>query len=77
MRRFFGSKDLDPDRYGGDFSKVTQEVIQHLAGVPGIALEVRLEITAVATDGFDEAIVRTVRENATQLKFEQHGFEES
>ncbi|WP_175559194.1 hypothetical protein [Sanguibacter gelidistatuariae] len=48
-----------------------------MAGVPGVTLEVRLEITAVVDEGFDEAAVRTVRENAMQLKFEQYGFEES
>jgi hypothetical protein len=50
-------------------------VIQHLAAVDGVDLEVRLEITAVARDGFDEAKVRTVGENAQTLKFEQSGFE--
>lgn len=35
-----------------------------------------LEIEATAPDGFDEARVRTVSENATTLKFEQSGFEE-
>jgi hypothetical protein len=38
-------------------------------------LEVRLEISAVAKDGFDEAKVRTVSENAQTLKFDQSGFE--
>jgi hypothetical protein len=50
-------------------------VIQHLAAVDGVELEVRLEISAVAKDGFDEAKVRTIAENAHTLKFEQSGFE--
>lgn len=58
-----------------DFGRITSEVIQHLAAVDGVELEVRLEITAVAKDGFDEAKVRTVNENAHTLKFEQSGFE--
>jgi hypothetical protein len=32
--------------------------------------------TAVAKDGFDEAKVRTVSENAQTLKFDQSGFED-
>jgi hypothetical protein len=48
---------------------------QHLAAVGGVDLEVRLEITAVAKDGFDGDKARTIRENAHKLKFEQSGFE--
>ena len=75
--RFYGTRLLDPERYAGDFSKLTNEVIQHLAAVEGVQLEVRVEITARAPQGFDEAKVRTVSENATVLKFEQSGFEQS
>jgi len=66
---------LNPDFYARDFGKVTSEVIQHLAAVDGVQLEVRLEITALAPNGFDESKVRTVRENAQTLKFEQSSFE--
>jgi hypothetical protein len=73
--RFFGTATLNPDFYARDFGRITSEVIQHLAAVDGVELEVRLEITAVAKDGFDEAKVRTVSENAQTLKFDQSGFE--
>ncbi|WP_108718589.1 Swt1 family HEPN domain-containing protein [Miniimonas sp. S16] len=75
-RGFFGSKALDPQRYAKDFSTVVAEVLQHLAAVDGVELSVRLEISATAPDGFSEQVVRTVRENANQLRFEQSGFEE-
>jgi len=73
--RYFGTVKLNPDFYARDFGKITSEVIQHLAAVDGVQLEVRLEITAVASNGFDEAKIRTIRENAQTLKFEQSGFE--
>jgi hypothetical protein len=73
--RFFGTATLNPEFYARDFGRITSEVIQHLAAVEGVELEVRLEITAVARDGFDDAKVRTVSENAHTLKFEQSGFE--
>jgi hypothetical protein len=73
--RFFGTTILNPDFYARDFGRITSEVIQHLAAVDGVELEVRLEITAVANKGFDEAKVRTVSENAQTLKFDQSGFE--
>jgi Protein of unknown function (DUF499) len=75
--RFFGTAKLDPNFYARDFGRITSEVIQHLAAVSGAELEVRLEITAVASDGFDDAKIRTVSENAHTLKFEQSGFEDS
>ena len=73
--RYFGTVKLNPDFYARDFGKITSEVIQHLAAVDGVQLEVRLEITALAPNGFDESKVRTVRENAQTLKFEQSSFE--
>lgn len=66
---------LNPDFYARDFGKITSEVIQHLAAVDGVQLEVRLEITAVADNGFDESKVRTIRENSQTLRFEQSAFE--
>lgn len=75
LTRYFGTVTLNPDFYARDFGKITSEVIQHLAAVDGVQLEVRLEITAVANSGFDEAKIRTIRENAQTLRFEQSGFE--
>jgi hypothetical protein len=76
-KRFFGTKELSPDRYAMDFKKITDEVLAHLASTPGVHLKVRIEIEATVATGFDEAQVRTVSENAQTLKFEQSGFEES
>jgi hypothetical protein len=74
--RFFGTKDLDPDRYALDFKKVADEVLAHLATAPGVQLTVRIEIEATTAQGFESAKVRTVSENAKTLKFDQSGFEE-
>lgn len=75
-KRFFGTKELNPDRYAMDFKKVTDEILTHLTAVPGVQLKVTLEIEATTDTGFDESKVRTVSENAKTLKFEQSGFEE-
>ena len=74
--RFFGSKRLQADRYASDFKKLADEVLTPLAATPGVTLNVTIEIEATATDGFDDAKVRTVSENASTLKFEQSGFED-
>ncbi|NYE70984.1 DUF499 domain-containing protein [Microlunatus parietis] len=73
-RRFFGSKTLDSERYTLDFKKISDEVLAHL-NAQGIRLTVRVEIEALAGDGFDEARRRTISENATVLRFDQAGFE--
>jgi predicted AAA+ superfamily ATPase len=74
--RFFGSKRLSGERYAMDFKHVADEVLAHLASVPGATVSITLEIEAIAPEGFDESQVRVVSENATTLKFEQSGFEE-
>lgn len=74
--RFYGIYHLDPERYGKDITKVSQEVIQHLAAQEGVDLEIAVEIRAVKKDGFPDATVRIVSENARTLKFEDADFED-
>lgn len=52
-------------------------MLAHLGATDGVKLTVRLEIEAEAPIGFDDAQVRTASENATTLKFEANGFENS
>jgi len=73
--RFFGSIAVDPERYGRDFAKVGQELLQHLAAVAGTELEVTIEIHAKNDGGFSPDTVRTISENAATLKFEPFGFD--
>jgi hypothetical protein len=75
--RFFGSKRLQADRYASDFKKLADEILGPLGSTPGVTLNVTIEVEATSPDGFDDAKVRTVSENAATLKFEQSGFEES
>jgi hypothetical protein len=74
--RYFGSKRLQSDRYASDFKKLAEEILGPLGTAPGVALNVTIEIEATTADGFDDAKVRTVSENAATLKFEQSGFED-
>ena len=73
--RFFGVKTLRSDRVALEWKHVTEEVLTHLRG-ENVNLTVRLEIEATDPEGFDEARIRTVSENAKTLKFDQAGFEE-
>ena len=68
-------RTLSADRPAADFANIQEEVLAHLKTADGVQLEVRIDITATATDGFTEQQIRTVRENAAQLKFDDSGFE--
>ncbi|WP_158249093.1 hypothetical protein, partial [Mycobacterium sp. ENV421] len=68
-------KSLNAERYGLEFKKVADEVIAHLASLPGVQLEIRVEIDAHVPGGLDESKIRTIRENAVTLKFQTTEFE--
>ena len=71
--RFFGSRTLGTGREAADFKLIFDEILPHLRTGN---LTVRVEIEADSLNGYPEAAVRTVSENAATLKFDQHGFED-
>ena len=75
-RRFYGSVSLDPTRAGGDAGKVAEEIIAHLAALPGAEVKVTLEIEAAVPGGVPDNVQRIVSENSKTLKFTSHGFEQ-
>jgi len=74
-KRFHGSVPLDPTRVGRDAGRIAQEVIAHLAGLPGADVRVILEIEATVPAGVPDNVERIVTENSRTLKFTSHGFE--
>jgi predicted AAA+ superfamily ATPase len=74
--RFFGVARISPNRYARDLTRLSQEIIQHLAAPEGVDLEIRVEITARKPGGYPDDKVRNVTENARTLKFETYGFED-
>jgi uncharacterized protein len=74
-KRFYASAMLDPDRVGRDAGRIADEVLTHLATLPGARLKVSIEIEAELPEGAPEDVQRTVSENAGVLKFDSHGFE--
>jgi hypothetical protein len=73
---FSGSVELNPLSVASDASKIAEAIVQHLAGLPGAQVTVRLEIQANVPFGVSEQVRRTVAENANTLKFRSHHFEE-
>ena len=72
---YHGVVHVNSERYGRDFTRISQEVLQHLASMEGIDLDIIVEIRASSSDGFPDDKVRVVLENARALKFEQSTFE--
>ena len=74
--RYFGVYTLDPERYGRDLSRLSQEILMQLAAVEDAQLEITVEVQARSAKGFPEEKVRTVLENARTLRFRQSSFED-
>jgi hypothetical protein len=74
--RFYGVAKINPERYGRDFNRLQQEIIQHLAAPEGVDLEISVEITARKQDGYPDDKVRIVAENARTLKLDSFSFED-
>ena len=73
--RFFMSVKLDNTRVIRDLQKYLDEVINHLSTVDNCDVELSLEVTAHAADGFPQGTVRTVSENCRTLRVDNFGFE--
>jgi len=69
--------ELDLNRPVKAFDAVLNAVIMELQRTPGAKAKITVEIEAEATNGFEDADVGPVRDNAKQLKFrsEATGFE--
>ncbi|HLZ38377.1 MAG TPA: hypothetical protein VKP64_11640 [Mycobacteriales bacterium] len=74
--RFHGAVALNSERMGRDLMRIQQEVLAHLQNTPGGRISITVELQG-HSNGYDEATVRTVNENARTLRFEQFGFEQS
>jgi hypothetical protein len=76
-RRFFGSVEIDMVRPVKAFEAILSAVATELQRTKGTKVRMTLEIEADAEEGFSEADIGVVRDNAKQLKFkaESTGFE--
>ena len=72
--RFYGRMELDAVRAMRDLGTIIDEVTNHLEGA-GQEVTITVEINA-RSDGYDTRTQRVVKENATQLGFESHEFED-
>lgn len=68
-RRFYGSVEIDMVRPVKAFDAVLNAVVMELQRTPGAKVKLTLEVEATAPEGFADADVGVVRDNARQLKF--------
>lgn len=77
MRRYHGAARLNTLKMATEAGKIAEEILTHLAGLPGAKVRVTLEIEAEIPEGVPDHVVRTVTENSRVLKLESYGFEEA
>ncbi len=77
-KRFFGSVEIDMVRPVKAFDAILNAVIMELQRAQGAKVKLTLEIEAETPEGFSDADVGVVRDNARQMKFktESTGFED-
>jgi hypothetical protein len=68
-RRFVGSVEIDMVRPVKSFEAILNAVVVELQRTKGAKVRVTLDIEADAEEGFSEADIGVVRDNARQLKF--------
>ncbi|QPK81226.1 DUF499 domain-containing protein [Schaalia sp. ZJ405] len=73
--RFFGTASIDGTRFARSAVSISQEIIDILIRF-GDSVTVKIDIDATKSDGFSQHEMRTIKENATTLKFEFSEFEE-
>ena len=68
-RRFYGSVEIDMVRPVKAFDAILNAIVMELQRTPGAKVKLTLEIEAEVAEGFNDADVGIVRDNAKQLKF--------
>ena len=75
-KQFYGNINLDPVKAKMDFATIVDEVVQQFTAKLGVDVSISIEIQAKSSDGFDEALQRTIKENCNVLRFGNAEFEE-
>jgi hypothetical protein len=77
-KRFYGSVEIDMVRPVKAFDAILNAVVMELQRTNGSKVKITVEIQATAPEGFSDADVGVVRDNAKQLKFSDNstGFDD-
>lgn len=74
--QFYSNIDLNPISAKADFADIMDEVVQQFTARTGMDVTISVEIQAKSSEGFDENLQRSVKENCNVLKFSSAEFEE-
>ena len=72
---FIGSVKINGTRVGRDAGRIADEVLAHLAALPGAEVSVTLEVHVRVPEGVESDVIRIVSENANALRFDHAAFE--
>lgn len=75
-RHFYGVVSLDPIKAKMDFATIVDEIIQNFNLKSDVKVKISVDIQAESTNGFDENLQRTIRENCSVLRFNNAEFDE-
>jgi hypothetical protein len=68
LRRYRARFSTSADNFSRLASDIGQELLPHLAGTPGSSVDIVVEVSALSPQGFSEKVLKTVSQNATELK---------
>ena len=71
-KSFRGSVSLSTDTPARDFTRIMENVVEHLTSVEGANVSLTLEISAEVPSGIDNSKKRTLTENANNLGFSEN-----
>ena len=73
---FFMMADMDITRVNRDVGRLTEEVINHLTGIDGARVSVRIQVEAEMPSGTPNDTVRTINQNCSILNVRDFGFDD-
>jgi hypothetical protein len=72
---FYGTLTIEHSKLGSTAGTINQEVLQHLAQLPGAKMTVTMDIQVDMPYSAGDDVIRTVKENCKALKFTESNFE--
>ncbi|GAB3585667.1 ATP-binding protein [Hymenobacter daeguensis] len=76
VRRYIASVELDNEDANSRFTKIMAEIVRKFTLNPSHKIRLTLDIEVESPTPFDDDLQRTVRENSTTLKINNHSFEQ-
>jgi hypothetical protein len=73
--RFYGHIETDTTRFFRSTDDIEKEILKHLSQTKGLTVKITIHIEAENSEGFNQDVERTIRENCRTLGFAETEFE--